>query len=210
MNRLKASCVSSLVAVAALIAGCSDQGMPTASPDTSSPDGSPQYVSTTTFATSSNLTSRKNAVKWSKGHTNGEYEASGYIGSAGGTLSIAGADFTITFPQGALSETREIKITAAKGMFVVYNMEPHGITFKVPVTVTQGLKNTAAYNDQLLAGTLVGVYVEGDTPAADGSIDASEVLTSQTFFLIGGDGLLTPQYQTWEINHFSRYMLASG
>lgn len=230
MNRFKVLLASSLAAAAVVIAGCNDQGLPTGPPEVSEVEASPQYVSKIRFASgprfdgsswggsggwgSSNDgwgSSNEKAIKWSGGHQKNEYEVRGYIGSAGGTLSIAKADFTITFPAGALSKTTRIEITAEDGNYVEYDMEPHGITFNKPVTVVQGLQNTEAYYNAVLAGNLVGAYVlDNGDPAPDGSINATELLTSETFFLIGSDGVWIPQFQTWEIDHFSRYMLASG
>jgi hypothetical protein len=80
----------------------------------------------------------------------------------------------------------------------------------VPVTVTQKLKYTAAATNPLVAATLLGVYVSG-VPILnlDGSFLATELLNSQTYWKL--DGLrLVPEKQTWQLNHFSRYMLASG
>ena len=50
------------------------------------------------------------AVKWAPSHVNQVRSVSGYVGYSGGTLSIPGSDFTITFPRGALSTTTKITI----------------------------------------------------------------------------------------------------
>jgi hypothetical protein len=136
--------------------------------------------------------------------------ASGKIGPSGGTIQLSKCDVTVTFPVGALKTTTLVTITSMSGAYVSYDMQPHGLTFPVPVTVTQKLKYTAAATNPLVAATLLGVYVSG-VPILnlDGSFLATELLNSQTYWKL--DGLrLVPEKQTWQLNHFSRYMLASG
>lgn len=147
-------------------------------------------------------------VAWNKYCGNG-LSASGKIGPGGGTIQLSKCDVTITFPAGALKTTTLITITSMSGAYVSYDMLPHGLTFPVPVTVTQKLRYTAAATNPLIAATLLGVYVSGVPLLSDGSFLATELLISKTYWKL--DGLrLIPEKQTWLLNHFSRYMLASG
>ena len=66
------------------------------------------------------------AAKWTPGHINQVRSVSGTIGYNGGTLAIPGSDFTITFPQGALSQSTAITIISDGSGYVSYDMRPHG------------------------------------------------------------------------------------
>jgi hypothetical protein len=145
-----------------------------------------------------------NAVKWAPSHVNQVRKVSGTIGYSGGTLAIPGSDFTITFPRGALSKSTDITIISDATGNVSYDMLPHGITFATPVIVTQKLRNTAVYGTPD-AWTARGAYFVRDS---DGSLKAVETTTTIIFAAPSGGSL--PTVQTWQLRHFSRYMLASG
>src|ERR1041384_1068036 len=74
-----------------------------------------------------------NAVQWAPSHVNQVRTVSATIGLNGGSLSIPGSDFTITFPYGALTESTNISITSDASGYVSSDMQPHGLTF--PKTV---------------------------------------------------------------------------
>lgn len=142
------------------------------------------------------------AVKWEWRHET--RSVSGIIGSDGGTLYMPSSDFSITFPAGALSKPTYISITSDGGSYVSYDMRPHGIQFAKPVIVTQSLKNTSVFgtSDALNA---FGAYFPQD------QIDltnprALEIETTHIFSNSKGE----PEIEIWQLNHFSRYMLASG
>lgn len=149
-------------------------------------------------------------VRWASGHADGPHSVSGTIGRWGGTLTIPNSDFTITFPAGALSEPTAITITSDASGYVSYDMKPHGIRFAKPVVVTQRLRNTEAY--RLPPETrLYGAFLDQDPPGLIGGllgivVNAVEIVTSVT--IVRPDG--TNEVQTWLLNHFSRYILASG
>jgi hypothetical protein len=146
------------------------------------------------------------AVAWAPAHVNQVRSVSGYIGYGGGTLSIPGSDFTITFPRGALSTTTKITIISDGSGYVSYDMYPHGITFSTPVIVTQQLRNTSVYGtDQ--AWNSFGAYFPQDLLDLSGLLKASETTTTTIFAAPSGG---VPAVQTWQLKHFSRYMLASG
>jgi hypothetical protein len=87
-------------------------------------------------------------------------------------------------------------------------MLPHGLTFAKPVVVTQRLRNTKA-NTVPAGSRLFGAYFPEENPLlglVGGLLNALEIVTSVTILRPDGQ----PEVQTWLLNHFSRYMLASG
>jgi hypothetical protein len=207
MKKFAAPFSAVVAAIALVVTACGDPSGPlreSASPSQSvalAPDEGAKLLNISSLLVKT--------VAWNNYCGNG-LSASGKIGAGGGTISLSKCDVTISFPAGALKTTTLITITSMSGAYVSYDMQPHGLTFPVPVTVTQKLKYTAAATNTLIAATLVGVYVSG-VPLlnSDGSFLATELLLSQTYYKL--DGLrLVPEKQTWKLNHFSRYMLASG
>jgi hypothetical protein len=146
-------------------------------------------------------------VKWSASRTAVPYSVTRTIDRSGGTLSIPEADFTITFPYGAVSQPTTITITSDPS-FVAYKMYPHGLRFSKPVTVTQRLKNTEVFGVPL-TGHLFGAYLANDLLDLANVLHALEIETSITIFAPSADKTPLPDTQVWIINHFSRYMLAS-
>ena len=72
------------------------------------------------------------------------FVAASTIGPEGGTLRIADAGFSITFPAGAVAEPTEITVAAVPGYAVAYLFHPHGLTFARPAVATQELRGTRA------------------------------------------------------------------
>ena len=60
----------------------------------------------------------------------------------GGYLTLPAAGLVLYFPKGAVSEAIEVTATALKGNRVVYDFQPHGITFATPIYVAQALLET--------------------------------------------------------------------
>jgi len=147
-----------------------------------------------------------NAVRWTGSHINQTRSVSAYIGQNGGTLALPSSDFTITFPSGALSQTTLITIVSDGVGYVSYDMKPHGLRFNKPVVVTQRLNNTAVYGTSL-AVKAAGAYFPQEPQDLTQTIRATEIETT-TIFSSKNDG--TADVETWLLNHFSRYMLASG
>lgn len=199
-NRITAIAVA-VIMVSAV--GCSDPAAVTA------PSPAPnQNLLSGLLGTATGLLQKK-AVKWTEQPA--AVSVSGYIGRTGGTLSVPQADFRIDFPSGAVDSTTKITVTVVNGDYVTYDMLPHGINFRVPVVVKQGLHNTAAYDSPDVWPTLTGTYVLSDlVPDLLGLFNATEILPSNTYFIIDRNGVRHPDYQVWQIKHFSRYMLASG
>jgi hypothetical protein len=145
------------------------------------------------------------AVKWTSAHVNETRSVSGTIGYYGGTLAIPGSDFVITFPQGALSSSTQIKIVSDGSGYVSYDMQPHGIKFAKPVIVTQRLTNTSVYGTTKALNAF-GAYFATDPTLLSGLLQALEIETTTIFAGQSGQA----EVETWQLNHFSRYMLASG
>jgi hypothetical protein len=73
--------------------------------------------------------------------------------------------------------------------------------------VTQRLRNTAVYG-QPLTSQIFGAYVADDLLDLGQILNALEIELSATIFVPGSSSL--PDVEVWTVNHFSRYMLASG
>jgi hypothetical protein len=148
------------------------------------------------------------AVRWSSAHQQIDQSASAVIGPDGGSLSVPGADFSMTIPSGALREPTTITVVAKGGLYVVYDMFPHGLKFLRPVTAVQGLSTTAIY------GTPNGNFVRTaylpdgrDQIRHDDFTSPSELQNATTYFY-GAKPIA--ETQEWILNHFSRYILISG
>jgi hypothetical protein len=146
------------------------------------------------------------AVAWNSAYLHESHTVSATISPWGGTLTIPESDFTMTFPMGAVSQPTLITVTSDPN-YVAYKMQPQGIRFAHPVVVTQRLRKTAVYG-QPLSGKLFGAYLSDDLLDLGGILHALEIELSTTIFQSGSSTL--PELETWTINHFSRYMLASG
>jgi hypothetical protein len=148
------------------------------------------------------------AIKWAPTHVNQTRSVSASIGYGGGTLAIPGSDFTITFPKGALSQSTWITITSDGSGYVSYDMKPHGLRFAKPVLVTQRLDNTTVYKTAAALNAACA-YFSTDPLNLSGILKALEIETT-TIYSAPNSGSLVPEIETWQLNHFSRYMLASG
>jgi hypothetical protein len=154
------------------------------------------------------------AIKWAPTHVNQVRAVSAAIGYNGGSLAIGGSDFTITFPKGALTTSTWITITSDASGYVSYDMKPHGLKFAKPVIVTQSLKNTAVYKTPV-ALSAACAYFSKDPLDLTGVLKALEIETTTIYSAPNGQQngpqqQLVPEVETWQLNHFSRYMLASG
>ena len=145
-------------------------------------------------------------IAWNSSYAKVSYTVSGTITPWGGTLTIPESDFTMTFPVGAVSQPTVITITSDPS-YVAYKMAPAGIKFAKPVVVTQRLRKTSVYGQPLTA-KLFGAYISDDLLDLSTLLHALEIELSSTIFAPGSSTL--PEITTWTVNHFSRYMLASG
>jgi len=146
-------------------------------------------------------------IAWNSSYVQVSYTVSGTITPWGGTLTIPESDFTMTFPVGAVSQPTLITVTSDP-QYVAYKMSPAGITFAKPVVVTQRLRQTAAYGQPLTTTKLFGAYISDDLLDLSKLLNVLEIELSATIFAPGSSTL--PEITTWTVNHFSRYMLASG
>jgi hypothetical protein len=186
--------------------GCGDYSQST-SPPPAARKLVPTFVLTSPFA----LVTRGSlaqAVRWGPDHQAVDQRVSAVIGADGGTLSLPGADFSMTIPAGALMEPTAITIVAKGGPHVVYDMFPHGLKFLQPVTAVQGLSTTAIYRTPG-ANLVRTAYLPNGSEQIrrNGFASPSEVQRAKIYFY--GDQPIA-ETQEWILNHFSRYILISG
>jgi hypothetical protein len=124
------------------------------------------------------------------------YVASATIGTAGGSIRIPEAGFTITFPAGAVSAPVAVKATALAGSNVAYRLEPHGLVFQKEPTIAQDLSLTGVVN-QLLTANLAGGYVPDESTLQNGTAVVTETRPATLDLL----RLRT----TFTVAHFSAY-----
>ena len=148
------------------------------------------------------------AVRWGSAHEAVDQSVSGVVGPNGGTLSLPGADFTMTIPAGALMEPTTITIVARAGMYVVYDMLPHGLQFLQPVTAVQGLSTTASYETPDGNSVRSAYLSEGNEQIASDGFASPAALQAATTYFYGATPVA--ETQEWILNHFSRYILVSG
>jgi hypothetical protein len=148
------------------------------------------------------------AVRWGPAHESVDLSASAVIGRDGGTLSIPGADFSMTIPAGALDAPTTIRVVATAGIYVVYDMYPHGVQFRQPVTAVQGLSTIAGYGTPS-GNTVRTAYLPNgkELIRGDGFAAATELQAATTYYY-GADPIA--ETHEWILNHFSRYILVSG
>lgn len=148
------------------------------------------------------------AVRWGPAHESVDQSVSAVVGPDGGTLSIPGADFSMTIPPGALDAPTMIRVVAKAGIYVVYDMYPHGVQFRQPVTAVQGLSTIAGYGTPSGNRVRTAYLPDGNERiSSDGFAAATELQAATTYFY-GADPIA--ETQEWILNHFSRYILVSG
>jgi len=136
-----------------------------------------------------------------------DVSASAVIGPHGGEIDLWASGARIVFPAGALSAPTRITMTANAGWNVAYEFSPHGIVFNVPVTVQQDLNWTsfASGNDGMVRA---GYYPDSLSAALVGpSLSIARVSELRRADL---DRPLNPNIATFDIFHFSGYILSSG
>ena len=153
-----------------------------------------------------------NGVRWNASRTPVELTVSGRIGPMGDSLSLPGSNFVIIFSEGALATDTTITVVSKESPWVTYDFLPHGLHFAKPVYVLQGLDNTTVFNTTAMC-SVFGAYLStgSDTISADNAATATETTLSFTyskFFQWGG--FVAAATSIWQLNHFSRYILASG
>jgi hypothetical protein len=120
------------------------------------------------------------------------------IGSSGGTIYLPRAGLTITIPRDALSANTTITVTAPAGNLMGYHFEPHGLAFARPVTLKQSLSQAELGVLGRLLSKPTGAYFLGELRP---TVSALELLPLDLNALLG--------YTTFEIEHFSGYVIAT-
>lgn len=195
--------------VVSIVAGlaCGDYGQPTSPPPTSQELFPPTLVVRSPFSLAPSKL-RAEAVRWGPAHRSVDQSVSALIGPDGGSLSLPGADFSISIPAGALTSPTTITVIARAGSYVVYDMYPHGLKFRLPVTAVQGLTNTAGYGTAKISAVRTAYLSSGNERiSAKGFASAAELPEATTYFY--GPERIAETHE-WILNHFSRYILVSG
>lgn len=134
------------------------------------------------------------------------------ISPAGGTIVLREAGLSLRFPAGAVANRTLVTVTAHAGDRVAYTFEPHGLQFAVPVEVAQLLTFTAAYGEDDVMRDLQGAYL----PHGIADLDASGVAAVNEAYPVrfrsfeSNNARFVPALATFQIGHFSGYMLASS
>jgi len=80
------------------------------------------------------------------------------IGILGGVISIPEAGLRVIVPPGAVLSRTTFTVTAPAGHAVAYEFGPHGARFLAPLIVEQDLRNTQAYDNLKMLGSLEAGY----------------------------------------------------
>lgn len=126
--------------------------------------------------------------------------ASATVGILGGTLSLPGAGLTVVIPPGAVTQPITLGVTALAGSNVAYEFSPHGTQFLVPLVAVQNLLVTQTSGLNLL--NFFAGYYQSPADLGTGTATITEALSIN----IG----LFNTVATFNINHFSGYIIASG
>ena len=137
-----------------------------------------------------------------------DQSVSATISPDGGFLVLPEAGLLMLFPRGAVAQPTLITATALKGRGIVYDFQPHGLSFLRPIYVAQLLIDTEVNAPRSVKRTLPlwgGYLVNGSNDiAADGSAGFTEVFP--VFFQGKGSDRLA----VFTTRHFSQYAMASG
>lgn len=126
------------------------------------------------------------------------------IGPAGGSINIPAIGLKLSIPEGALTESVQITVTAAKGSAVLYDFQPHGLQFHRPVKIEQDLRVTNAYRNDTVMSVLRGAYF----PQSLNEVVGKSKVRATEFFSVTFD--LTKVWAKFFTTHFSGYMMVSG
>ncbi len=137
-----------------------------------------------------------------------DLSASATITRDGGSLVLPAAGLILHFPPGAVSSTVVITATAMKGNRVVYDFQPHGLTFNTPIYVAQHLAGTelaASRSQRTRPEIWAGYLLRGaDDVQLSGHANFSEIFDAS----YNGKGSET--LAVFMTTHFSGYAMASG
>lgn len=134
------------------------------------------------------------------------------ISPMGGSITLPYAGLSVRFPAGAVDSPVRVTVRAHAGNRVAYTFEPHGLAFSAPVEVAQLLVATSAYGQTNVLRELQGAYL----PYGVQDLDAAGIARVEEVYPVrfrtfqSFQGEFVPAIATFEIGHFSGYMLASG
>jgi hypothetical protein len=127
------------------------------------------------------------------------------VGPEGTTVRYPSVGLTITVPEGAVSSSTRVTVTALQGDALAYRFEPHGLQFAVPLQLTQSLRSIQVDRKSLGTPSLFAGYFAGNSLAVDavsGDANVSEILPVQID--VEGHSVVL------QIHHFSGYTVASA
>lgn len=162
-------------------------------------DGLLGSVTTTATGTVNGVTTLVTGLLYLKPVT--QASASRTIDAAGGTISVGNA--TLVVPKGALTARTTITVTRVAGNIVAYDMQPHGLRFAKPVTITV---------------STAGTNMSRSTPLADiqGAYYSHPGLLNQLLGLVLVDEFRPTTVAkdrstvSFTTDHFSGYVVAMG
>jgi hypothetical protein len=128
--------------------------------------------------------------------------ASAVIGSAGGTLTLAGGP-TLVVPKGAVSANTTFSITRLPGRIVAYDFQPHGKTFAAALTVKQPGAGTNMAS--VSASALQGAYF-ADASKLDQTYGVATVDEFAPSTTVAADR----SSASFTVKHFSGYLMSTG
>jgi len=144
-----------------------------------------------------------------------------WIGRKGGYIGIPEAGVWLVVPEGAVQRRTYFTLTARAGKLASYEFGPHGSTFPVPLQVYQDLMSLNLWplladswtdkgpdrgwkidgtNDQLVQAGYFPSWSNVDE--ASGTATVRELLPARVSII--------DRYITFNVQHFSGYLLASG
>jgi hypothetical protein len=127
---------------------------------------------------------------------------------SGGGISVPGTDFQLQIPNGAFAEKSiTFTITAYAGSAVAYDFQPHGTVFLKPLKAVQQLGHTNWKSFNLPAGyypNWAGGYF---ADVSQLNLTTGSALINE--FMPGGVNV-GGATMTWDVPHFSGYMVSTG
>lgn len=194
MNNVTVSRSLFAAAAAFLAAACSDPSLATAPVANSAlSQHTASAVTTSGKSTAVSVLTRTKAID--------DVTVSATIGSAGGSIIVPSAGFTLTVLPNAVMVNTTFSVHALAGTAVAYEFEPHGTVFSVKPIFEQDLSKTNMKN--ISFALLEGAYF-ASSAQVDGSSNTASV---DQFFSTGFavDGTLY-----FSLPHFSGYLVSSG
>lgn len=184
----------------ALLVGCNSDHTPVAPSAPATPAVSPSLLggllgglTTTVVGVVDRVVPLPSDVTWS------------FVAGPGGARSSNSvAGLSIYVPPGALSSNVTITVTAVHGSVVNYHFEPEGLKFASPVVLTQDMSLTTTLLNLLTASSMHGAYYSSPTLQYDPSTNTATVNELEPT----STNLLDSSV-SWQIRHFSGYILAS-